>query len=352
MVKAGANADISKKSVYRVQGLTCADCAMQFERNVKDLKSVQDAQVNFGASKITVYGDATIEDLEKAGAFDGIKVYPEKQQAVVAKEPFWKKKTTIRTAISSVFLLIGYILSNQLGEENTITVLAFASSILIGGYALFIKGLRNLVRLRFDMNTLMTVAILGAAAIGEWGEGAVVVFLFAISEALESYSMEKARQSIRSLMDIAPKEATIRRGNQEMQVPVEEIQIGDVMLIKPGQKIAMDGTVVNGNSSVNQATITGESIPVSKTVGDEVFAGTINEEGFLEVEVTKTVEDTTIAKIIHLVEEAQAERAPSQAFVDKFAKYYTPAIMLLALGVILVPPLGTSGYMKVLPYWL
>jgi Zn2+/Cd2+-exporting ATPase len=343
MVKAGANADISKKSVYRVQGLTCADCAMQFERNVKDLKSVQDAQVNFGASKITVYGDATIEDLEKAGAFDGIKVYPEKQQAVVAKEPFWKKKTTIRTAISSVFLLIGYILSNQLGEENTITVLAFASSILIGGYALFIKGLRNLVRLRFDMNTLMTVAILGAAAIGEWGEGAVVVFLFAISEALESYSMEKARQSIRSLMDIAPKEATIRRGNQEMQVPVEEIQIGDVMLIKPGQKIAMDGTVVNGNSSVNQATITGESIPVSKTVGDEVFAGTINEEGFLEVEVTKTVEDTTIAKIIHLVEEAQAERAPSQAFVDKFAKYYTPAIMLLALGVILVPPLFFNG---------
>lgn len=333
-------AKLSKSEVktYRVQGFTCANCAAKFENNVKALPGVQDAKVNFGASKITVWGTTTIEELEKAGAFENLKVREDKEKAV-KREPFWKQKENIKVYISAVLLVISWFLGKQYGEEHIFATIGYAAAILIGGYSLFIKGFKNLVRLNFDMNTLMTVAILGAAAIGEWGEGATVVILFAISEALERYSMDKARQSIESLMDIAPKEALIRRGNEEMMVPVDDIQVGDIMIVKPGQKLAMDGIVIKGTSTLNQAAITGESVPVTKTVGDEVFAGTLNEEGLLEVKVTKRVEDTTLSKIIHLVEEAQAERAPSQAFVDRFAKYYTPAIIIFALLLAVIPPL-------------
>lgn len=323
---------------YRVQGFTCTNCAGIFENNVKGLPGVQDAKVNFGASKIYVQGNATIEELEKAGAFENLKVRDEKEQKV-EREPFWKQKENIKVYISALLLVISWVLGKQYGEEHILPTIGYAASILIGGYSLFITGLKNLSRLRFDMNTLMTIAIIGAAIIGEWGEGATVVILFAISEALERYSMDKARQSIESLMDIAPKEALIRRGEEEMMIHVDDIQVGDIMIVKPGQKLAMDGLVIKGTSTLNQAAITGESVPVTKTIDDEVFAGTLNEEGLLEVQVTKRVEDTTISKIIHLVEEAQAERAPSQAFVDKFAKYYTPAIVILALFIAVLPPL-------------
>ncbi|EFI70153.1 heavy metal translocating P-type ATPase [Lysinibacillus capsici] len=341
-------------TTYRVEGFSCANCAGKFERNVKELSGVQDAKVNFGASKISVTGETTIAELEKAGAFENLKVSMDtpsyrfktptsdtSTEQVEKKVPFYKKHSTLLYA--TLFIVFGYLSQYINGEENLITSLLFVASIVIGGFDLFKIGFKNLTRFDFDMKTLMTVAVIGAAFIGEWAEASIVVILFAISEALERYSMDKARQSIRSLMDIAPKEALIRRNGQEIMVHVDDIEIGDIMIVKPGQKIAMDGVVVSGLSAVNQAAITGESVPVSKTVNDEVFAGTLNEEGLLEVKITKYVEDTTISKIIHLVEEAQGERAPSQAFVDKFAKYYTPIIMVIAALVVVVPPLFFDG---------
>lgn len=276
--------------------------------------------------------------VEKAGAFENLKLRAEKEKAV-EREPFWKQKSNYKVYISSLILVTSWFLSEQYGENHLYPITGYAAAIIIGGYTLFLKGFKNLARLNFDMSTLMTIAIIGAAIIGEWGEGAMVVILFAISEALERFSMEKARQSIESLMDIAPNEALIKRGNEEMRIHVDDIQVGDIMIVKPGEKLAMDGVVIKGTSSLNQAAITGESVPAVKNAGDGVYAGTLNEEGLLEVEVTKLAEDTTIAKIIHLVEEAQAEKAPSQQFVDKFARYYTPAIIVLAFLIAVIPPL-------------
>lgn len=330
------------QKTYRLENLSCTSCAAKFEKNIRSLPQTKDVILNFGASKLTVDGNVSIEELEKAGAFDHIRVFPEREKVVHV--PFYKRRQTIETAISLILLIVGIAISLQTSETNPAAIALFAGSMLVGGYHMFGTGLRNLVKLQFDMKTLMTIAIIGAAIIGEWREGAVVVFLFAISEVLEAFSMNKARQSIRGLMDLAPARALIQREGELIEMDTEDIRIGDVMIVKPGQKIAMDGNVLRGGSSVNQAAITGESIPASKEVGDEVFAGTMNEEGALEITVTKRVEDTTIAKIIHLVEEAQAEKAPSQKFVDQFAKYYTPAIIAIAFLVALVPGFVTGEW--------
>ncbi|ANU15074.1 heavy metal translocating P-type ATPase [Planococcus halocryophilus] len=327
---------------YRLENLSCTSCAAKFEKNIRGLPDIKNVDLNFGASKLTIDGDVPIEALEKAGAFDHIRVYPEKEKIKVV--PFYQRRQTMETAFSLLLLIAGIIVSFQTSETNPFAIALFAGSMAIGGYHMFWTGLRNLSEFQFDMKTLMTIAIIGAVIIGEWREGAVVVFLFAVSEALESFSMNKARQSIRSLMDLAPARALIQRADELIELDTEEIRIGDILIVKPGQKIAMDGTVLRGESAVNQAAITGESIPAVKTVGDEVFAGTMNEEGALEVTVTKRVEDTTIAKIIHLVEEAQAEKAPTQKFIDQFAKYYTPAIIVIAFLVAIVPGFVTGNW--------
>lgn len=308
---------------------------------MRHLDGVIDASVNFGASKLTVTGQTTIEALEKAGAFENLKIRNENEKAIESVS-FWKTKEALKVYVSALLLIMCWFLSRQINEA-IIPTIGYACSILIGGYTLFIKGFKNLFRLNFDMSTLMTIAIIGAVLIGKWNEGATVVILFAISEVLEHYSMDKARESLSTLFDLIPKEALIRRGNKELTLQVEDIQVGDTMIVKPGQKLAMDGLIIKGTSSINQAAITGESVPVVKSMGDEAFAGTLNVDGLLEVKVTKRVEDTTLSKIIHMVEEAQAERAPSQAFVDRFAQYYTPSIILISLLIVIVPPLIFGG---------
>jgi Zn2+/Cd2+-exporting ATPase len=306
------------------------------------LPGITEAQINFAAAKLTVVGAISQDELQKeCRKIENVTLHPVGAPVVSVKKSFWESnRKAITTGVSLVTLALGYLFEDS---SLTFSRVFLLLSIITGGYAVALKGIRNLFRLNFDMNVLMMIAVAGALAIGEWKEGAMVAFLFSVSEMLESYSMEKARQSIRSLMDITPKEATLIRNGQEVKAPVEELIVGDVILVKPGEKIAIDGEINDGTSSLNEAAITGESMPVEKTIGDTVYAGTMNQQGAIRVRVTKLVDDTAIAKIIHLVEEAQNQRATSQAFVDRFAKWYTPFVMVLAIGIALIPPLLFGG---------
>jgi Zn2+/Cd2+-exporting ATPase len=330
-------------AVYRIEGLSCTACAKKFEDNVNRISTVSDAKVNFGAATLTVSGIVSIQDLEKAGSFDHLQLVSKHEE--FQKKAWYQQRQYQQLVLSTALLLGGFVTHFIYGEQNQLGILFYILTTIIGGSNLFIEGLKNLFHLRFDMMTLMTIAIIGAFAIGEWSEGATVVILFAISETLERISLDRARKSIRSLIDLSPKEACIRRNGVERYIPVDEVKVGDICIIKAGQRIAIDGKVIQGVSSVNQAAITGESIPVVKQLEDVVYAGTLNEEGYLEVEVSKKSTDTTLSKIIQLVEEAQANRAPSQAFIDQFAKYYTPAILMLGILLAVVPPLFQGDWL-------
>jgi Cd2+/Zn2+-exporting ATPase len=274
---------------------------------------------------------------------------------------FWQRQgRTILTAASGLLTLAGFLLhvwlagsiqaalgSEGLGLAHRVPLAVqalYALGILAGAWYILPKAWRAARRLRPDMNLLMTIAVLGAAAIGEWLEAATVAFLFAVSLALESWSVGRARRAIAALMDLAPPTARWRRkeGREEL-VPPEQVPVGALFIVRPGEKFPLDGRVVRGASGVNQAPITGESVPVLKNPGDPVFAGTINGNGALEVESTKPAQDTTLAHIIRMVGEAQSRRAPSEQWVERFARIYTPLVMGLALAVLLVPPLLGGG---------
>lgn len=233
--------------------------------------------------------------------------------------------------LSGLTIAAGFALKlSPVGEMATTAV--FLAGTIVAGLLVFPSGLKSLFSLKLNMNALMTVAVTGAWLIGEYAEGAVVVFLFALSEWLESLSVERARNSIRGLLSLAP-ETAIRKtavGRAE-EVDAGAVEVGETVIVRSGQRVPLDGTVRLGASSVNQAPITGESVPVDKQPGDPVFAGTVNGQGSLEIEVTKPASESTLSRIIHLVEEAEYNRAPTQRFVDRFAAIYTPTVFIGAV---------------------
>ncbi len=338
LVKAAQDHGGFHRTVYRVSGLDCADCAAKLEKKLAATPGIRSAAINFGAGKMTVEHTLSDSAIMRLVEQAGYKAEREDKATTAhkAKAAWWRTPKTIATMVSGVLLLAATVL-DQTGASDQVLIPLFALAAITGGYSsakTAFYGVRSLI---FDMNFLMTVAVIGAAAIGEWSEAATVAFLFSFGNALQTYTMDKTRQSIRALMELAPPEALVRRGGQEQRLPVEELVVGDIIIVRPGERIAMDGVVKSGASAVNQATITGEAVPVEKTAGDGVYAGTVNEHGVLEIEVTKVAADSTLAKIMHMVEEAQAQKAPSQQFVDVFSKYYTPAVLIGAVGVMVLP---------------
>lgn len=251
----------------------------------------------------------------------------------------WRNKQVIVIIASSILFFAGLTLKFIILKLPSLTEFFFVTTFLISGYNIAKEAFSALIfRKKLSIDFLIIVAAVGSFFIGHGEEGSAVTFLFYIARFLEAYSSERVKKSIAALLKLAPNIARVRKNGEEVKIPVDSINLNDIVVVKPGEKIPTDGVVVNGNSSVNQTSITGESMPIIKRVGSKVYAGTINNEGFLEIKVTKTSGETLLSKIVRLVKEAQRKKAPIERFIDKFSKYYTPTVILLAVLVATIPP--------------
>ena len=319
--------------------MDCRDEVAILERRLKHLPGLEELVPDLVGQRLRVRYDAaklSTSLIAEAVAQTGMRAWLEHEQPV--------GHTAAATARQTLVLVSGGALAAGLaleffGGPFLAARAAFLISILTGGIYTGRRAWAATRVMSLDINVLMLVAVIGAIIIGEWSEGATVTFLFAFAQILEARTMDRARNAIRALMDLTPPEAIVRRNGIEERVRVEEIRLDEILLVKPGEKIPLDGVVVSGASPVNQAPITGESLPVEKSPGHDVFAGTINGYGALDIRVTHLRRDTMLARIVALVELAQSQRAPSQAFVERFARYYTPAVILIAIGIAAVPPL-------------
>jgi len=255
------------------------------------------------------------------------------------KGPLWKQKEVVVIGVAAVIFVIG-VYVDVAAHQHDLAQLAFLAAALVAGYSIIRKGVFGLIhKHRLDMNLLITIAAAGAFAIGYGEEGAVVMILFFIAEFLEDYAGDRARQEVGSLLRLAPETAVVVRDGRTVVLHAHEVTVGEVVAVKPGERIPLDGAIISGTSSVNQAPLTGESVPVVKTIGDTALAGTINEDGYLELRVTKKSDETILSRIVQVVDEAQRKKTPTEAFIDRFSYYYTPTVVGLAALVIVVPVL-------------
>ena len=334
--------ELHAEAVFRVEGMDCNEEVVILERRLKPLDGLEAVSADLIGQRLHVKYDAA--RLSTAAIVDavgqtGMRMWLEHEEpADGGADIAWRWRLMVAAAGAIAAGLAAGALGRPMLAAACFTAAAIAGGIFPARRAITAIRSRTL-----DINTLMVVAVAGALLLGEWLEAASVVFLFAVAQWLEVRTLERARQAIRALMDLSPREAIVRRGGVEHHVAVDDIRVGDQMMVRPGDKVPLDGIVMAGTSDVNEAPLTGESLPADKVPGDEVFAGTINGHGALDVRVTRVVRDTRLARVIHLVETAQASRAPVQSFVDRFARIYTPVVLILAIAVAAVPALAGMG---------
>ncbi|MFK7805354.1 MAG: heavy metal translocating P-type ATPase [Anaerolineae bacterium] len=348
---------------FKITGMDCAGCAKTVENGVSKLDGIERCELSFTSELMRVEGSTPVETIVgrvRDLGFDIADPAEETDDSVSPIEPpsnffqfMWSRSDTQLALLAILLILPGLILHEflpGLGLESPLLDLASVAALVLAGYPVALSAWRALsINREININVLMTIAAIGALIIGEYTEAGVVMVLFVIGEAMEGYTAERARGSIRSLLSVAPSEATRLVSDgccsstcgsfTEEIIPIKSLAVGDRILVKPGERIPMDGTVLAGISAVNQAPITGESALIEKEIGSGVFASSINGTGSLEIEVTHLAADNTIARVIKMVEEAQDKRAPAQRLVDTFAKYYTPAVVVLAFLVAILPPL-------------
>ncbi|RIK63149.1 MAG: cadmium-translocating P-type ATPase [Planctomycetota bacterium] len=340
--------------------MDCAEEVDVLRKELGPLSGVLDLRFDILSATMTVVYDPariTPSNLIEAVARTGMRAEEWRERAPREDTgAHWRRwGRTVTTAISGVFVLLSFIthawtagwyvaIGGHEAPMPWLSRILYIGAVISGAWFILPKAWHALRRVRPDMNLLMTIAVAGAIGIGEYLEAATVAFLFALSLALEAWSVGRARRAIAALLEITPPTArVVDADGREQDVAVDTVVVGSKLLVRPGERIPLDGRVLSGESHVNQAPITGESVPVEKAPGNEVFAGSINGDGALEIESTKPAGDTTVAHIIRMVEQAQQERAPMEQWVDRFARYYTPAVLALAALVMLMPPLVFGG---------
>jgi len=347
---------------YTISGMDCAEEVNALKGTVGKLQGIGNLDFNLINGTMTVQCvDEKVDEeiIYNAVRRAGLEAKPVDVMGVYSTDEGWwqKRGRTVLCWSSGALVLAGFlahlilhgnllhVLTGGEGVEHheypLAVILFYGAAVVTGGWFVAPKAWLALRRFRADMNLLMTVAVIGAMLIGQWFEAGTVSFLFALSLLLESWSVGRARKAIHSLVNLTPPTARYLcpSDGDIMEKPVAEVPLGATVLVRPGERIPLDGILTKGRTSVNQAPITGESMPVTKEVGDEVFAGTINEEGAIEFRSSKPAADTTLARIVRMVEQAQSRRAPVEQWVEKFARYYTPAMMAVAFLVAVVPPL-------------
>ena len=336
--------------------MDCASCVTKVTRSVESLPGVSDSAADATAGRLRVRYDAArvgtdqiSTAIRRAGYTVADGDEPSSSTDPETDRRVWTSPRAVRTWISAGFLGTGFLLryavadpvvGTALGGTVTASDLAMVAAVAVAGLVIVRNGYYSLRQRSLDMDLLMGVAVLAATAVGLFVEAATLTVLFSVSELLERYSVSRARSSLRELIALSPDEATVRRDRETRRVPVEAVGVGETVLVEPGEKIPMDGVVRAGGSAVDQSPITGESVPVDKGPGDEVYAGTVADGGYLEVEATSLADETTLARIIDSVDRAAESRTERERFVDRFAGYYTPTIVVLALLAATVPPLG------------
>ena len=331
--------EVHAEAVFRVEGLHCSDEVAILERRLKPLPGVETLAADVVSQRLRVAYDAARlapAAMVDAAADAGLRMWLEHEAPLHAGEA--DARRTWFTMASGAALAAG--LAADWAGVTPLAAVAYLAAVGAGVVAPAKRALASVRSRSLDINVLMVLAVTGALAIGEWAEAASVVFLFALSQWLEARTLQRARHAIRALLDLAPREALVRRNGRDERVPVESIAAGETVLVRPGDRVAIDGLVIAGSSEADESSLTGESLPVEKSAGAEVFAGTLNGHGSLDVLVTRVGPDTRMARITHLVEEAQARRAPMQAFVERFGRWYTPLVALSALVVAAGPTLA------------